>query len=140
VFGYVIGAKLVQEKVAGFNELVVAPEAVGLNRGPLRFGMLRDLGRGLGEDLGVDRNETDGTGNTDKPSSVFHISHHLASLTSSHGFIVDCDTGKQGANRDTFPTTHWGRRRTADRTIDRIRERIGRKAVEYGVAVGLERG
>ena len=33
-----------------------------------------------------------------------------------------------------------GRRRTADRTIDGIRERIGRKAVEYGVAVGLERG
>jgi len=35
--------------------------------------MLRDLVRGLGEDLGVGRNDTDGTRNTDKPSSEFHI-------------------------------------------------------------------
>jgi hypothetical protein len=42
--------------------------------------MLRDLVRGLGEDLGVGRNDTDGTRNADKPSSEFHISHHLASF------------------------------------------------------------
>src|ERR1700716_2899667 len=73
VFGHGLGAKLVQKEVAGANELVVATEAVGLNGGPLRFGMLRDLVRGLGEDLGVGRNHTDGTRKTDKQSSEFHI-------------------------------------------------------------------
>jgi hypothetical protein len=53
----------------------VASEAVGLNGGPLRSGTLRDLIRGLGEDLGGGRNDTDGTGNADKQSSEFHISH-----------------------------------------------------------------
>jgi hypothetical protein len=42
--------------------------------------MLRDLVRGLGEDLGVGRNDTDGARNADKPSSEFHISHHPASF------------------------------------------------------------
>ena len=74
VFGYRLGAELVQEEVAGLNVLVVATEAVGLNGGPLRFGMLRDLVRGLGEGLGVGRNDTDGTRNADKPYSEFHIS------------------------------------------------------------------
>src|SRR5262249_52230837 len=69
-----LGAKLVQNEVAGLNVLVVATEAVGLNGGPLRCGMLRDLVRGLGEDLGVGRNDTDGTRNADKPASEFHIS------------------------------------------------------------------
>jgi hypothetical protein len=80
VFGHGLGAKLVQKEVTGFNELVVATEAVVLNGGPLRFGMLRDLVRGLGEDLGVGRNDNDGTRNADKPFSEFHISHHLASF------------------------------------------------------------
>ena len=80
--GHGLGAKLVQKEVAGANVLVVATEAVEPNGGPLRFGMLRDLVRGLGEDLGVGRNDTDGTRNADKPSSEFHISHHLASLIS----------------------------------------------------------
>jgi hypothetical protein len=31
----------------------------------------------LGEDLGVGRNDNDGTRNADKPSSEFHISSHL---------------------------------------------------------------
>jgi hypothetical protein len=59
--------------------------------------MLRDLGRGLGEDLGVDRNETDGTRNTDKPSSVFHISHHLVSFVQAHEtyLIVTQKTGAE---------------------------------------------
>src|SRR5437868_6731796 len=55
--------------------------------------MLRGLGRGLGEDLGVDRNETDGTTNTDNQSSVFHISHHLVRFIPAHEIIFDCDTG-----------------------------------------------
>jgi hypothetical protein len=42
----------------------------------------------LGEDLGVGRNDTDGTRNTDKPSSEFHISHPLASFMPAHGFIA----------------------------------------------------
>jgi hypothetical protein len=36
--------------------------------------MLRDLVRGLGEDLGVSRDDTNGTRNADKPASEFHIS------------------------------------------------------------------
>ena len=59
--GHGVCVKLVQEEVAGANGLVVATEAVGLNGGPLRFGMLRDLVRGLGKDLGVGRKDTDGT-------------------------------------------------------------------------------
>ena len=43
--------------------------------------MLRDLVRGLGEDLGVGRNDTDGTRNADKPSSEFHISPFHADHT-----------------------------------------------------------
>src|SRR5262249_51631452 len=72
VFGYGLGAKLVQNEVTGAHVLVVANKAVGLNGGPLRFGTLRDLVRGLGEDLGVGRNDTDGTRNADEPSSEFH--------------------------------------------------------------------
>jgi hypothetical protein len=81
VLGHGLGAKLVQKEVTGGNELVVATEAVGLNGGPLRFGMLRDLGRGLGEDVGVGRNDTDGTRNADKPASEFHISPFQADHT-----------------------------------------------------------
>src|SRR5215510_16066084 len=77
VLGYGLGAKLVQKEVTGANVLVVANEAVGLNGGPRRSGTLRDLIRGLGEDLGVGRNDNDGTRNADKPSSELHISHHL---------------------------------------------------------------
>src|SRR5262249_3824240 len=106
VFGHGLGAKLVQKEVTGANALVVATEAVELNGGPLRFGLLRDLVRGLGEDLGVGRNDTDGTRNADKPSSEFHISHHLARFIPAHGFIVDCDTGKQGSKRDTLIWPH----------------------------------
>jgi len=80
----------------------VATEAVELNGGPLRFGLLRGLVRGLGEDLGVGRKDADGTRNADKPSSEFHISHHPVSFIPAHEFIVDCDTGKQGSNRDTL--------------------------------------
>src|SRR5439155_25292537 len=80
VFAHGLGAKLVQQEVTGANVLVVATEAVGLNGGPLRFGTLRDLVRGLGEDLGVGRNDPDGTRNADKPASEFHISPHLASF------------------------------------------------------------
>ena len=47
----------------------------------------------MGEDLGVDRNETDGTRNTDKPSSVLHISHHLVRFIPAHEVMFDCDTG-----------------------------------------------
>ena len=88
VLGHGLGAKLVQKEVTGANVLVVATEAVEPNGGPLRFGMLRDLVRGLGEGLGVGRNDTDGTRNADKPSSEFHISHHLASFIPGHGFIA----------------------------------------------------
>ena len=80
VLGHGLGAKLVQKEVTGTNFLVVATEAVEPNGGPLRFGMLRDLVRGLGEDLGGGRNDTDGTRNPDKPSSEFHISASLASI------------------------------------------------------------
>src|SRR5262249_54973462 len=89
------GAKLVQKEVTGANALVVATEAVELNGGPLRSGMLRDLIRGLGEDFGVGRNDTDGTRNADKPSSEFHITPP-SEFRTGHGFTVDCDTGKQG--------------------------------------------
>jgi hypothetical protein len=58
----------------------------------------------LGEDLGVDRNNSDGTRNADKPSSEFHISHHLARFIPAHGIIVDYDTGKQGADRQCTPS------------------------------------
>src|SRR5205807_3893184 len=78
VFGHGPGAKLVQKEVTGANALVVATEAVGPNGGPLRFGMLRDLVRGLGEDLGVAGNDTDGRTNADKPSSEFHIQPPLS--------------------------------------------------------------
>jgi hypothetical protein len=81
VLGHGLGAKLVQKEVAGGNELVVATEAVGLNGGPLRSGLLCDLVRGLGEDLGVGRNDNGGTRNADKPASEFHISPFHADHT-----------------------------------------------------------
>src|SRR5262249_48615639 len=93
--------QLVQKEVTGADAVVVATEAVELNGGPLRFGMLRALVRALREGLGVGRNDTDGTRNADKPSNESHISHHLAS-SGPRIFVVDCDTGKQGSNRDTF--------------------------------------
>src|SRR5262249_52029586 len=95
VFGHGLGAKLVQKEVAGANFLVVATPAVELNGGPLGFGTLRDLVRGLGEDLGVGRNDNDGTRNADKPSSELHISHHLASCIPTDEFklIVTRETG-----------------------------------------------
>src|SRR5262249_54000441 len=52
------------------------------------FGMLRHLIRGLGENLGVARKDTDGTRNADKPFSDFHISHHRASFIPAHGFMA----------------------------------------------------
>jgi hypothetical protein len=81
VFGHGLGAKLVQKEVTGANGLVVATKAIGLNGGPLRLGTLRDLVRGLGEDLGVSRNDNDGTRNADKPASEFHISPFHADHT-----------------------------------------------------------
>src|ERR1043165_417093 len=81
VLGHGLGAKLVQQEVTGGNELVVATEAVGLNGGPLRSGMLRDLVRGLGEDRGVGRNDYDCTRNAEKPASEFHISPFHADHT-----------------------------------------------------------
>src|SRR5205085_5245800 len=107
LFGHRLRADLVQEEVAGANAVVVTTEAVGLNCGPLRLRTLRDLNRGLGEDLGVDRNNTDGARNADKPSSEFHISHHLARFIPGHRIIVDYDTGKQGSgNRGRTDGVH----------------------------------
>jgi hypothetical protein len=42
--------------------------------------VLRGFVRGLGEDYGGGRNDTDGTRNSDKPSSEFHVSASLASV------------------------------------------------------------
>ncbi len=104
VLGHGLGAKLVQKEITGGNALVVAAEAVELNGGPLRFGTLRDLVRGLGEDLGVGRNDTNGTRNTDKPSSEFHISHRLAR------FIWDFQVNTEyEAHRSDFPGFPEGR-------------------------------
>src|SRR5262249_4993775 len=111
VFGHRLGAKLVQKEVTSGNELVVAPEAVGLNGGPRRFGMLRDLGRGLGEDFGVDRNDTDGTRNADKPSSVLHISHHLVRVSyrlTKLCLIVTQETGVEKGSANATWTARSG--------------------------------
>ena len=75
--GHGVCIKLVEEEVAGANGLVVATEAVGLNGGPLRFGMLRDLVRGLGKGLGVGRKDTDGNRNADRRQFSF-LNHFVA--------------------------------------------------------------
>ena len=50
-----------------------------------------------GEDRGAGRNHTDDTRNTDKPYSVFHISHHLVSFIQAHEIylIVTQETGAE---------------------------------------------
>jgi len=76
VAGYGVCDELTEQQVACANAGIVATEAVVLNSGPLRFGLLRALVRGLGKTHGVSRNDTDGTRNTNKPSSELHTSHH----------------------------------------------------------------
>jgi hypothetical protein len=86
VLSHGLCGELVEHDIASANYGVVATDAVALYDGPLLFGMRRNLVRGLGKDVSVNRNDTDSTRNAEKISSEFCTSHHE--------FIVDFDTGK----------------------------------------------